>query len=73
MATAVGPGCADLVAPLNGRIQYYMSVDSSLHANVSCDDGYHIGGGGSFLHIRCTGVIWSSSLPVCVPGMINDH
>jgi len=71
VSTAVGPGCADLTAPPNGRIQYYMSADSSLHANVTCDDGYHVGAGGSFQHIRCTGVMWSSTLPVCMPGTIN--
>jgi len=84
LLTAVGPGCADLLAPRNGRIQYYMSSDSSLHANVTCNDGYHItntGSGGRgggvtgrseqrlFLHIRCTGVVWSASVPDCTPGM----
>jgi len=83
MWTAVGPGCADLVAPVNGRVQYYMSpVDSTLYANVSCDDGYHVDTGasvaaaaaaGSLQHVlHCTGVIWSSSLPLCTPGIIAD-
>jgi len=72
----VGPGCVDLVAPVNGRIQYYMSPDSSLHANVTCDDGYRIDGArtaatvSSFQQIRCTGIAWSSSLPVCLSGTI---
>jgi len=72
----VGPGCVDLVAPRNARIQYYMSTDSSLNANVTCDDGYRIDTGGtaaaasSFLQIRCTGITWSASLPVCLSGTI---
>jgi len=70
LSAAVGPGCVDLVAPLNGRIRYYMSTDASLHANVTCNDGYRIDAGGLFRQIRCTGIMWSSNLPVCVSGTI---
>jgi len=61
------------VAPLNGRIQYYMTADSALHANITCQQGYHIEPGSSQHILHCTGVIWSSGLPACTPGMIDQH
>ena len=75
LSTAVGAGCADLVAPHNGRVQYYMSADSTLHANITCDDGYHLDAGDGSFHVQhilhCAGVIWTSSIPACTPGIVR--
>jgi hypothetical protein len=63
MFLGVGPGCGDLKAPPNGRVQYYIT-DDVMFANVTCEAGYQFDDGSETAsqQIRCTGTTWKNEV-----------